>query len=118
MKKTNVLMILFLLFLLKTGCQPALITASKWDSGTKSSPLMQTRCIQVDLRDSDDMEDLLKKYDGWKLIYISEYTTKNRFGTDAAVCFERERPESELKKKEKEEKEEKEKKFKGSTYNK
>jgi len=109
MKKKIFLTALSLFVLLQTGCQPALITASKWDSGTKSSPLMQTRCVQVDLRDSDDMEDLFKKFDGWKVIYISEYTTKNRFGTDAAVCFEREMPESDIenlkeKKKEKEKK--------------
>ena len=41
------------------------------------------------MRSNSDMEKVFSKYDGWKLLYISEYTTGNRIGTDAAVCFER-----------------------------
>ena len=70
------------------GCQAANVTASKWDSGV-SGDKAQTRCERVDLRDKADMDAVFKKYDGWKMVYISEYTTGNKVGTDAAVCFER-----------------------------
>jgi hypothetical protein len=41
------------------------------------------------MRSKSDMDSILSKYDGWKLVYISEYTTGHKLGTDAAVCFER-----------------------------
>jgi len=74
--------------LMMAGCQPAVITAVKWDSGV-SGDKVQTRCEQLDMRDKSDMDNIFKKYDGWKLIYISEYTTGNRIGTQGAACFER-----------------------------
>jgi hypothetical protein len=73
---------------LLASCAPANIIASKWDSGVSGAGL-QTRCEQVDMRSKSEMDSILAKYDGWKLIYISEYTTGNKIGTDAAVCFER-----------------------------
>ena len=75
------------------GCQPANVTAVKWDTPV-SAANAQTRCEQVDMRDSAAMERLFSKYDGWKLIYISEYTTGNKIGTDSAVCFERAKEEA------------------------
>jgi hypothetical protein len=41
------------------------------------------------MRSNTEMAQVFAKYDGWKLVYISEYTTGHKFGTDAAVCFER-----------------------------
>lgn len=70
-----------------TGCAGAAISSAKWDTGITSNAI--TRCERVDMRDKAEMNAALSKYDGWKLVYISEYTTANRFGTDAAVCFER-----------------------------
>jgi hypothetical protein len=70
------------------GCQPANVLSAKWDSGI-SSATAQTRCERVDMRDKSEMNTIFQKYDGWKLIYVSEYTTGNKVGTDAAVCFER-----------------------------
>ena len=70
-----------------TACAPANIVASKWESGMHG-PNIETRCEEVDMRSNSEMGKLFAKYDGWKLIYISEYTTGNRVGTDAAVCFE------------------------------
>ncbi|HBA86990.1 MAG TPA: hypothetical protein DCZ75_03085 [Geobacter sp.] len=70
------------------GCQPANITAVKWDTGEKGANV-QTRCERVDMRDRSEMQSSFARYDGWKLIYISEYTTGNKSGTDAAICFER-----------------------------
>lgn len=74
--------------LLIAGCAPANITSAKWDSGLNNANV-QTRCERADLRNQSEMSALFKKYDGWKVIYISEYTTANKFGTDAVVCFER-----------------------------
>jgi hypothetical protein len=73
---------------LLAACQPANITAVKWDTGEKGAGV-QTRCERVDMRDHSEMQSAFAKYDGWKLIYISEYTTGNKSGTDGAVCFER-----------------------------
>jgi len=74
--------------LIIAGCQPANVTAVKWDT-TVTAANAQTRCEQVDMRDKLAMDSFFSKYDGWKLVYISEYTTGNKIGTDAAVCFER-----------------------------
>ena len=78
----------FLACVLLVGCAPANITSAKWDSGV-SGGNAQVRCEQVDMRKKSEMESVFQKYDGWKLIYISEYTTAHRIGTDGAVCFER-----------------------------
>lgn len=86
MKKTHLLVLAAGIGL--TGCAPANITSARWDSGV-SGASAQTRCEQVDMRSKSEMNAVFTKYDGWKLIYISEYTTGNRVGTDAAICFER-----------------------------
>lgn len=70
-----------------TGCAPANIVSSRWETGLNGANI-ETRCEEVDMRSNSDMNKVFAKYDGWKLIYISEYTTGNRIGTDAAVCFE------------------------------
>lgn len=69
------------------GCSAASIEATKWDTGVGLNAM--TRCEHLDMRDSAGMDAAFKKYDGWKLIYVSEYTTDHKVGTDAAVCFER-----------------------------
>jgi len=69
------------------GCAPANIASAKWDSAWTSKT--QTRCERVDMRSKPEMDQTFAKYDGWKLIYVSEYTTPNRFGTDGVACFER-----------------------------
>jgi hypothetical protein len=81
-------MLIFLSCVLLAGCAPANITSAKWDSGVGGGNV-QVRCEQVDMRKKSEMDSIFPKYDGWKLVYISEYTTGNRVGTDAAVCFER-----------------------------
>jgi len=81
-------LIVFLAFVLLVGCAPANITSAKWDTGSVAGNT-QVRCEQVDMRHKQEMEKVFPKYDGWKFIYISEYTTGNRLGTDAVVCFER-----------------------------
>jgi hypothetical protein len=69
------------------GCAGANITSSKWDSAIEGTDVV-TRCEQVDMRNNEEMKVLFSKYDGWKMIYMSEYTTANKMGTDACVCFE------------------------------
>jgi hypothetical protein len=85
MKKIAIAAILVCLTL--AGCAPANIIASKWDSGI-SGARVQTRCERVDMRSKSEMDEVFARYDGWKLIYVSEYTTGNKLGTDGAVCFE------------------------------
>ncbi|MRR17405.1 MAG: hypothetical protein EG826_13205, partial [Deltaproteobacteria bacterium] len=71
------------------ACQPANITAVRWNTNTT---IAQTRCERVDIRNRPSMENVFSKYDGWKMIYISEYTTDKMFSTDSVVCFERMKP--------------------------
>ncbi len=73
------------------GCQAAVITSAKWDSGlsVSGSSSIETRCQDIDMRDNESMAKLFPKYDGWKMVYVSEYTTGNKLGTSSAVCFER-----------------------------
>ena len=68
------------------GCMGANVVATKWDSGQNAPS--QTRCEQVDMRSNSEMQKVFSKYDGWKLVYVSEYTTPNKVGTDGAVCLE------------------------------
>jgi hypothetical protein len=75
-------------YLSLAGCYGANVVATKWDSGPIGNA-SQTRCEEVDMRDNSEMQKVFSKYDGWKLVYISEYTTPNRGGTHGAVCFER-----------------------------
>lgn len=49
----------------------------------------QSRCEQVDMRDTAAMAKIFEKYDGWRVFYISEFTTKHMFGASGVVCFER-----------------------------
>jgi hypothetical protein len=72
------------------SCAPANIFSAKWDSDVSASDA-QTRCEQVDMRNKAEMDAVFSKYDGWKLIYVSEYTTQHRIGTDGTACFEREK---------------------------
>ena len=85
MKKT--LILVFLASVCLAGCQPANIIASKWDTGLTGANV-QTRCEEVDMRSKSEMDSVFAKYDGWKLVYLSEYTTGHKIGTHAAVCFE------------------------------
>ena len=86
MKTATFLVLLFCISL--AGCAPANIITAKWDTSV-SAANAQTRCEHVDMRNKPQMDAVFSKYDGWKLIYVSEYTTAHRIGTDAAVCFER-----------------------------
>ncbi len=85
--KCMVCLILGILLAILSACQPAIIESQLRE--TSVNDRMITRCVEIDMRDNAEMESILKQYDGWRMIYISEYTTGNRVGTDAAVCFEK-----------------------------
>lgn len=70
-----------------TGCQPANVLSQMRASDVNSN--MMTRCEEVDMRSNSDMNKLFTKYDGWRMVYISEYTTSNKIGTSGTVCFEK-----------------------------
>lgn len=72
-----------------TACAPANIQAQIRNSDTNSN--MMTRCEEVDMRSNSDMNELFAKYDGWRVFYISEYTTEHKSGTSGSVCFEKPR---------------------------
>ena len=74
--------------LIVAGCQGANVAAVKWNSDV-SGTNVQTRCEQLDMRSKSEMDKVFSKYDGWSLIYLSEYTTGHKVGTDSVVCFER-----------------------------
>lgn len=79
---------LILLVTAITGCQPAIIASAIRESDRENAS-METRCESLDMRDSSDLKQVLSKYDGWRMIYVSEYTTANKFGTAGLICFER-----------------------------
>ena len=70
-----------------SGCSAANVSSDM--RAPASNFEMETRCVEVDMRDNDEMAETFAKYDGWRVFYISEYTTGNRVGTDGSVCFER-----------------------------
>ena len=70
-----------------TGCAPANIASQMRTHSDNNN--MTTRCIEVDMRNQKEMDKLFAKYDGWRVLYISEYTTDNLFGTSGSVCFEK-----------------------------
>ncbi|MDP1784939.1 MAG: hypothetical protein Q8K81_05890 [Sulfuricurvum sp.] len=70
-----------------TACAPANIQSQIRNSDVNSN--MMTRCEEVDMRSNSAMNELFQKYDGWRMVYISEYTTGNKIGTSGSVCFEK-----------------------------
>jgi len=70
-----------------SGCAPANIQSQL--RGSSSNSNMMTRCEEVDVRSNSELEELTSKYDGWRLIYVSEYTTGHKLGTSGAICFEK-----------------------------
>jgi hypothetical protein len=84
----RLLIIVSLLGIAVMGCAGANITStlrqSKLDGGD-----VQTRCEPCDMRNANELKKIFEKYEGWQVFYISEFTTGNRLGTSAVVCFER-----------------------------
>jgi hypothetical protein len=82
--------LLFAMLLLGTmaGCSPANISVAMRGSDHEN-PSMETRCEPCDMRSASELKQALSKYDGWRMIYVSEYTTEHKVGTDGLMCFER-----------------------------
>lgn len=72
-----------------TGCQPANIQSKIRTFDPSSNYNMITKCEEVDMRENDEMNELFSKYAGYRVFYISEYTTGNKIGTSGTVCFEK-----------------------------
>jgi len=81
-------LITLLLAILLAGCSGANISSHVRESGEAGSSKM-LRCINLTTGNEQDVNAQLKKYDGWKMVYTSEYTTENKSTTEAVVCFEK-----------------------------
>ncbi|ROV62187.1 hypothetical protein EGH82_02180 [Vibrio ponticus] len=70
-----------------TACSGANVTSQMraFDADNASKML---RCVTVETNDSDTNEELAA-YDGWSLVYASEYTTDNKSTTELTMCFEK-----------------------------
>jgi len=71
-----------------TGCAPANISMDLREPSS-SDPSMQTRCVDFTTGDARKVNSILAKFDGWKVLYASEYTTGNKTTTSMVMCFER-----------------------------
>lgn len=70
------------------GCAGANVSSNlREPSGPEMS--MATRCVDFTTGNEARVNALLQKYDGWKLAYVSEYTTENKSTTSMVMCFER-----------------------------
>jgi hypothetical protein len=76
------------------GCAGANISSGVRDSGEPGSSKM-IRCAYLKTGNEVKVNDELAQYDGWKLVYVSEYTTPNKSSTAAVMCFEKPFTESE-----------------------
>jgi hypothetical protein len=70
-----------------SGCSAANVSAGMRTPTSNFN--METSCVEVDMRDNSEMAAALKKYDGWRVFYISEYTSEHKVGTSGSICFER-----------------------------
>ncbi len=73
-----------------SGCAGANISSQIRESPTSNANAnMKLRCLDFNTGNDKSINSQLKKYDGWKMVYVSEYTTGNKTATDAVVCFEK-----------------------------
>lgn len=70
------------------GCAGANISSQVRESGEPESSKM-LRCVNLQTGDSHSTNTALKMYDGWKMVYISEYTTPNKLNSAVVMCFEK-----------------------------
>jgi hypothetical protein len=86
MKK--LLIVVWLLCVAVMGCAGANVTSQLRQSNLTGSNI-QTRCERLDMRNPGELTQVFERYDGWQVLYISEFTTQHIVGTSAVVCFER-----------------------------
>ena len=70
------------------GCAAANIS-SHLREPTDAETSMQTRCIDFITGKDLEVRGELSKYDRWKIVYVSEYTTGNKTTTSMVMCFEK-----------------------------
>ncbi|MEH6357903.1 MAG: hypothetical protein V7745_02875 [Pseudomonadales bacterium] len=88
MKKISIAAIALISTLFITGCAPANISSDlRMPSVEQLS--MKTRCVDFKTGNEDKVNSLLSQYDGWKVLYTSEYTTANKSTTSMVMCFEK-----------------------------
>jgi len=90
MKSITMPIILLLSSIVMVGCSPANISSNLREPSTVHLS-MQTRCVNFDTGRDGKGNSLLSKYDGWKVVYVSEYTTPNKTTTAMIMCFEKPR---------------------------
>lgn len=71
-----------------SGCAGANISSKVRESGEPGSSKM-IRCLDLYTGNADTANTALKGYDGWKLVYVSEYTTENKVNSSVFMCFEK-----------------------------
>lgn len=74
-----------------SGCAGANISSQVRESGTEGSNMMM-RCVDLSTGNESKLNNELKQYDGWKMVYVSEYTTPNKTNSAAVMCFEKPAP--------------------------
>lgn len=81
-------LIVFVLAILLAGCAGANISSQiRETAGDKAS--MVLRCIEFKTGNVAENNQKIQEYDGWKMVYISEYTTPNKLHSDVVMCFEK-----------------------------
>lgn len=84
MKKIGLLCFIALL----AGCAPANISSQIRNSGEPGDSKM-IRCLDLSTGNDEKMNAQLQKYDGWQMVYMSEYTTENKANSAVVMCFEK-----------------------------
>ena len=70
------------------GCAPANITSQVRPSAEPGFAKI-TRCVDFRTGNEQITDTILQKYDGWRMVYVSEYTTGNKVTTSMVMCFEK-----------------------------
>ena len=70
-----------------SACSGANITSQLRDFNSEKSGSM-LRCTTFST-DNSGTNEKLSKYDGWAMVYTSEYTTENMTSSEMTMCFEK-----------------------------
>lgn len=97
-KQTNILFALFVIMVSISGCGYPAFTSSM-RSNFPSDVKIQMRCVHIETetsRDGSTLDKMLDKYseEGWRLAYISEYTSTGITSFSNLICIERAVPNS------------------------
>jgi hypothetical protein len=70
-----------------SACAPANVSSNLRPPSSDNLAMM-TRCVDFSTGTSE-VNKQLSQYDGWKVVYASEYTTGNKSTTSMVMCFEK-----------------------------